>query len=1013
MSNLNIAIGGEYPDYGENWIYDYCSGISDPISSSFVLTEVVAPPTGAYVLVQADSTNVLTETYVASASFLPLPYFLLAPYVFAVENAAPTGSTEFSLALEQGCYDVANVEEGIKIDKFILFNSINEQRNVDESFKRVVYNQNKNLYYPDIKDPTKMLGLDNLDVLLDNKNRVIYDTFKVVTLPTLYYGDRIEENSVLINENGLVSYSIIDDGYGNLKARDEMFSFFASADKTIPTSSIGNVITNRNRGYSVAINDRYALSGNPSFESVNYYTGSVDVYKYDSQLSNRFIKSGTLRRTAFKTGTYLSASIISDFGRAVDINDNIAAVSSNYFKYDSNASSGNIDTFGCIELYDLNTSYTTASRIISSSIIPITYETGSGSFGWSISLNDQFLAVGCPHTYGYKGSVYMLSGSASTGYIFHSQLTGSVAANNVLFGKCLKLDKNYNKLIVGNGDYTIGSGSVYLFELSGSVWTQTYKFDPTKTSEDLNFLPIAPYSTTLNEIDGFGTSVSIYCSSSNDIKVAIGAPFDRIVYEFSGSGCYRNGAVYIYEKERCDYSASYSGSIISASSAFVFNQTRISGDSDAFKQNRFGHSVDIWDNKVLCSCPKYFSENTTQYIYNTFLYPFDFDASEEVSKVGIFYVYEKSDSSWDVFAKHKVNKIYAYPYNFYGWDVALHDSNIIVGNPIVLTDYNNSSPIVIGDNEISFLKDLCGDFNIFDLDDYTQIHYIGNVFYKTGKMIVSTTASIFDTIFESPVNIYPKYDITFNNRIKLYQKEIICTVNPGEFNYSTNPTSYTFEPYSNFDLNKNGKFDFDDCDKLLRVIYYKFNGNEQWWQHFKYTDSNNILIIDRGLSTTEDIVAYSIFKFYSKNSSPPLSRLTSNEIDSMIDLYDSLLDINGDGVADYLDMSLLWMYFTDTLNINTYEAYQNQKSLISDRNSFDLIYEYLKQETGRGKNGTILSTFYSGSNMTSPLSSSYLVPYITTIGLYNGADLIGVAKLGTPIRNQGIFPLNFVIRFDI
>lgn len=46
-------------------------------------------------------------------------------------------------------------------------------------------------------------------------------------------------------------------------------------------------------------------------------------------------------------------------------------------------------------------------------------------------------------------------------------------------------------------------------------------------------------------------------------------------------------------------------------------------------------------------------------------------------------------------------------------------------------------------------------------------------------------------------------------------------------------------------------------------------------------------------------------------------------------------------------------------------------------------------------------------------TSSYMVPYITTVGLYNGLDLVGVAKLGTPIRNEGYFPLNFIIRFDI
>jgi hypothetical protein len=46
------------------------------------------------------------------------------------------------------------------------------------------------------------------------------------------------------------------------------------------------------------------------------------------------------------------------------------------------------------------------------------------------------------------------------------------------------------------------------------------------------------------------------------------------------------------------------------------------------------------------------------------------------------------------------------------------------------------------------------------------------------------------------------------------------------------------------------------------------------------------------------------------------------------------------------------------------------------------------------------------------VASSSLKPYVTTIGLYDGADLVAVAKLGTPIKNNGDFPLNFIIRFD-
>lgn len=648
-----IAIGGEYVDYGPNWLYDYCNTTVDPISGSLILLESGSLQ---YVLTDIDNTFVFLESYLQNINNLPLPYFLLPYYNQAVKNTIPTGSTAFLLGLEQGSWDFAYIEEGIKVDKRILFNPNNEPRNVDESYKRVVYNQYKNLYYPDVKDPTKMLGLDNLDILLDNKNRLLYDEIKVVTIPQLYFADRIEENSVEIDETaGISSYKVIDDGFGNLKAKD-MFSFVIDdVNKTIPDSNI--TIKNRNMGYSVSINDRCALIGNPCFELTGV-EGNVRVYKFNSQISNRFFYDGILKRRTFSISE--AAPLIvqcSDFGRSVDLCKNVAAVSSILAKYIYPSGSNVVYTdAGVIELYNLNTgSYATPDYVISSSIIPSTYETGSETFGWTISLNDEYLAIGCPHTYlsgslssgSYTGAVYILSGSITTGYAFHSQLTGSDVPNDVLFGKCLKLDKNYNKLVVGNGDNTLGSGSVYLFELTGSVWEQTYKFNPTKTTENLNFLPVQPYTTILNDADGFGTSVSIYCSSSTDIKVAVGAPFDRTVYEFSGSGCYKNGAVYIYEKERCEiHSAS-----VYAYSGFVFNQTRISGDADAFKQNIFGFSVDMWGDKVIASCPKYFSEYTTDYIYNTFLQPFNFNDMEEINNVGMFYVYQKADDGWNVFGK--------------------------------------------------------------------------------------------------------------------------------------------------------------------------------------------------------------------------------------------------------------------------------------------------------------------------------------------------------------------------
>jgi len=48
------------------------------------------------------------------------------------------------------------------------------------------------------------------------------------------------------------------------------------------------------------------------------------------------------------------------------------------------------------------------------------------------------------------------------------------------------------------------------------------------------------------------------------------------------------------------------------------------------------------------------------------------------------------------------------------------------------------------------------------------------------------------------------------------------------------------------------------------------------------------------------------------------------------------------------------------------------------------------------------------------LTGSYLVPMITTIGLYNNEnEMLAVAKLPKPIQNLPDYPVNFIVRFDI
>ena len=87
---------------------------------------------------------------------------------------------------------------------------------------------------------------------------------------------------------------------------------------------------------------------------------------------------------------------------------------------------------------------------------------------------------------------------------------------------------------------------------------------------------------------------------------------------------------------------------------------------------------------------------------------------------------------------------------------------------------------------------------------------------------------------------------------------------------------------------------------------------------------------------------------------------------------------------------------------------------------------YIRKKTTLD-NGTTLDFRY-GSSVNSAISGgfehfdlsgsvdstgSFLVPFITTIGLYDdNCDLVAVAKLPQPIKSEPDFPVNFIVRFD-
>ena len=211
-------------------------------------------------------------------------------YGFNPAQDVPTLNSSCNLCLEQSEDNFITIENGVSVDADIKFNPNDEPQNLNDTFMRITYNQIKNLFYNDSGDPTKLLGLENFDLIFDSKNRVIYNTLKVVTIPQAYFGDAIVKNSVEILDNtGDQPYTIVDDGNGNLHTKDKVFSFIKNDENKIikyyNTSSI--VKSNSNNYIQINESDDVDPSINwlPYNDNVIYVNRNIAetffVYGYD------------------------------------------------------------------------------------------------------------------------------------------------------------------------------------------------------------------------------------------------------------------------------------------------------------------------------------------------------------------------------------------------------------------------------------------------------------------------------------------------------------------------------------------------------------------------------------------------------------------------------------------------------------------------------------------------------------------------------------------------------------
>lgn len=795
-------------------------------------------------------------------------------------------------------------------------------------------------------------------------------------------------------------------------------------------------VKNENYGYAVATYGDYVVSGNPAITRYNsstasvFYTGSVDLFRYNRNTDEhdyvttlyKYVNldvllgresdrkalqtedTGSVPRTSDK-GLLIDKNLYTfiaedGFGLSLDMYKKLLVVGSPYYSQSVDTYAYHASVSGsAVDIFDLaNTEFVS----LTSSIYVYSIEDPdlslpaavTGSFGYSVSINENWIAVGSPYVSSSKGMVYIYK-NVSTGSNFSWSLYQKIEASGSIvgaeFGSDLKLNKytgsHSASMVVGCGNPL--NGQAYYFELTNSVWTQTFVFLPDYTIQPMTFSDYLPYTPTMNVTNGFGKAVSIYGDS-----VIIGEYLDRSFYEYSGSSLYQQGSVYIFE--RCN-NQSYT----------LFQQVFKSyGNTSSLKNNDAGFSVDIFENNAVAGVPK--TDVLTLdscYVAGTLeqLHYCSSDLEHLLIGQTMFVQKNTSSNDWEITNIYQKKKKFLSPYRSYGFDVAIADKSMVVGSPMYLYDSNRQMNITITQSNDVELDDVMGKSYIYNLKNLRDQFHVGNVFYRNGKIIIMTSGSIFDGLFFNPVNTSTyEYDLQFKGQHTIFEKQIICSVSPGEFNVSTNPTAIITNT-SSLDTNKNGKMDFQDLDVVLRYMQYK---NTSLLGSIVSTDWTSSIV------TSNDEI--SLLNYYQENTdNTNTSFLTSESIvrwETTDTWMQDVLDLNDDNKIDVRDMNIMWKHFTNRL---TQENYATYITPACNRKLFSDIIDYMDVLTQRNAKPLINPLFLDYEyNVANDKTGSFLAPYVTTIGLYKELDLVAVAKLGTPIKNTPELPMNFVIRLD-
>ena len=422
-------------------------------------------------------------------------------------------------------------------------------------------------------------------------------------------------------------------------------------------------------------------------------------------------------------------------------------------------------------------------------------------------------------------------------------------------------------------------------------------------------------------------------------------------------------------------------------------------------------------------------DSTLVFVYNS--------VKSAINGYVYYYSVDKINNKCNKLKRMKTNKT---PYSCkkqYGHSVSLSKNFISVGSPILgnfnideITTFGGRSMVSFGESEKLFIeystihptyisqlsKKAVGSIIAYDHSAIrdNKRHYIGNIFYKNGIIALTDRSGYFSNVLSN--SGVSGFELEFKSMHTLYENEILCKVDPHEFNFSTNPSAVTTGSVS-YDINQDGKFDIIDASYIFKYIMGEVGDIEitddeiiENETSIKLSDKNNWPKQDILMTESEDALLMDLFFSSTIIENRPVHEKILSNLKEKYENGD--FDINGDGKTDEVDANLLLRYFIGRrgtyLTRDLVSKYNN-----SSRTDSSSIVEFLDEKTGKNLGREILKDFQDFSeNDKQDSTGSYLAPYATTIGLYSGLELAMVAKLGKPVKILPNYPINFLIKFD-